>query len=52
MLGENVSTVYPGNLPAGVNNINMDASNLNAGIYFVRVTAGTSTATQKIVIEK
>ena len=52
MLGENVATINAGNLSAGAHDINFDSSKLNSGVYFVKVTAGTSSVSKKIVVEK
>lgn len=52
MLGEKVININVGNLSAGGHNINMDSSTLNSGVYFVKVDAGTSTVSKKIVVQK
>ena len=52
MLGETVQTIAPSQLSTGNHSIDMDASALPAGIYFVKVSAGNASATKKIVVEK
>lgn len=39
------------NMTAGFNTVKMNTSNLESGVYFMSVTAGTSTTTTKVVIE-
>ncbi len=39
------------NMSAGSNNIQLNTSNLEAGIYMLSVTAGSATTTSKIVVE-
>ena len=52
MLGEKSATISAGMLSAGGHNISLDCSTMNAGVYFVKVDAGTSTMSTKIVVEK
>jgi hypothetical protein len=50
MLGQVVMTENK-TLAAGANTVQLNTSNLQAGVYFVNVTAAGSTATSKIVVE-
>jgi|SRR5690554_1312344 len=57
ILGEKVATLVNGNLPAGVQNINFDASNLNSGVYFYRIDAAgidgqSFSKTMKMILTK
>jgi len=49
-LGQTVITENR-NLNAGSNNIQLNTSNLEAGVYMVTVTAGNSTTTSRIVVQ-
>lgn len=50
VLGETVSS-QKYNLSAGSNNIQMSTYNLEAGVYLITVSTGTSTATTRVVVE-
>jgi hypothetical protein len=50
VLGETVSSQQH-NLAAGSNNIQMNTYNLEAGVYLITVSTGTSTATTRVVVE-
>lgn len=52
MLGEVIQTINPGQLSSGLHTISMDASKLNNGVYFVKITAGSSSVSKKVVVEK
>lgn len=49
-IGQVVSTETR-NMSAGANTIQMNTSNLQAGVYFLNVTASGSTVTTKVVVE-
>ncbi|MEO5644182.1 MAG: T9SS type A sorting domain-containing protein [Bacteroidia bacterium] len=50
MTGKLVSSENKGTLAAGQHLISLDGSNLADGMYFVKITAGTSVVTQKVSI--
>lgn len=50
--GKAVANVFKGQLNAGDNNIKLNVSELNAGVYFTTVICGTSVKTVKTVIAK
>jgi hypothetical protein len=52
MLGETVKTIDAGTLSAGSHSIQMNASTLDAGVYFVKVISGQSSVSKKVVLEK
>ncbi|MBI5541199.1 MAG: T9SS type A sorting domain-containing protein [Bacteroidia bacterium] len=51
MVGQLVSKVDKGRLAAGSHGINLNVANLNSGIYFYTVTAGTQKITKKMIVE-
>lgn len=50
LMGERVLEVYSGTQQSGAQNLDLDASNLSAGIYFVRLEAGNSVVNRKMLI--
>jgi hypothetical protein len=50
LLGRNVLNLYKGEMNSGNQNIQMDASTLNKGVYFVRFQLNKEVFTQKISI--
>lgn len=50
--GEEVATLVNGTQNAGSYNINFNASSLPTGVYFYRLTAGSFTATHKMLLLK
>ena len=50
VLGERVKTLYSQQLPAGSYQVEMNARDLAAGIYFCRLQAGSYTETRKMVL--
>lgn len=52
VLGEVVSSTNRGTLAAGEQKMRLDLSNLNSGIYFVKVIAGNEVSTQKVSVIK
>jgi len=52
MQGQRVATVASGTMSQGSHNVSFDATNLSSGIYLYRLTAGTFTATNKMMLVK
>lgn len=52
ILGERVATLVSGEMPAGVHEVNFDASGLSSGIYFYRFTTKSYSATMKMILMK
>ena len=52
LLGETVFSNSLGEMNQGSHTIKLDAQNLNAGIYFITLNAGTNKITKKVVINK
>jgi hypothetical protein len=52
ILGERVATLVSGEMPAGIHEVNFDASGLPSGVYFYRLTARSYTATMKMILMK
>lgn len=52
MLGESVFSNELGEMNSGRHTIKLDAQNLNAGIYFITLNAGSNKITRKVVINK
>ena len=50
LLGRQVAMLAEGNLAAGWHTASLDASSLSAGLYVVRMTAGTFAATQRVTV--
>lgn len=50
MLGRNVKTLHKGEMTSGKQNIQLDATGLNKGFYFVQVLVGSEVYTEKISI--
>ncbi|MDZ7623509.1 MAG: T9SS type A sorting domain-containing protein [Ignavibacteriaceae bacterium] len=51
-LGQEVSTLINQNMESGVHTINFDASQLNSGIYFYRLEAGSYSEVRKMTLIK
>jgi ligand-binding sensor domain-containing protein len=51
-LGKEVSTAFSGNMNAGEYSIPWEAKDLPDGIYYYRLTSGTTTETKKLVLMK
>ncbi|HZV12331.1 MAG TPA: T9SS type A sorting domain-containing protein [Candidatus Kapabacteria bacterium] len=51
-LGKEVATAFSGNLNAGEYSIPWEANGLPDGIYYYRLTSGTTTETKKLVLMK
>jgi hypothetical protein len=51
-LGEKVALLINENLPAGKYSSSFDASALSSGVYFYRLTAGSFSATNKMILIK
>ena len=52
MQGQRVATIANGTMAAGSHNVSFDAANLSSGIYLYRLTAGSFTATNKMMLVK
>ncbi len=52
VLGEEVTRLWDGQQEAGTYTVRFDASAFPSGVYFYRLTAGSSVATQKMVLMK
>jgi hypothetical protein len=52
LLGKSVSVQNFGTLVSGAQKLNMDLSDLNSGIYFVKINAGNKVSTQKVNVIK
>jgi hypothetical protein len=50
LLGQTVATVNPGKLAAGSNNVNLNLSNIKAGVYFVNVSVDGTSTTKKLTV--
>jgi hypothetical protein len=51
-LGQIVHAVFAGDFPSGASNYCLDAGNLIAGTYFVRLQTGTQVQMKKLVVRK
>ncbi len=49
--GRRISTLNQGSRPAGLHSVEMDCSNLNKGVYMVRIISNSATQTSKLVIQ-
>jgi hypothetical protein len=52
ILGNKVAELVNGNIAAGIHEVAFDASNLTSGIYFYRLTAGSYTQINKMILLK
>ncbi len=52
MQGQRIATLQNGMMSAGSHNVQFDATNLSSGIYLYRMTAGSFTATNKMMLVK
>jgi hypothetical protein len=52
VLGRDVATLVDEVKPAGTYSVNFDASRLSSGVYYYKLTAGTLTATRKMIVTK
>ncbi len=52
ILGNEVTTLVSGRMPAGTHDIAFDGAGLPSGIYFCRLEAGTFSQTQKLMLLK
>ena len=52
IIGEKVLSIENESYQAGKHQIQVNAENLSSGMYFVKLTAGKYSSTQKISIEK
>jgi hypothetical protein len=50
LAGESVETLFTGKLPAGPNHFSWNAAGTASGVYFVRLEAGESIATRKVLV--
>ena len=51
MLGQKVMTVDAGRVKPGMNQVELNVSNLTPGIYFYTVKAGEAKVTKKMIVE-
>lgn len=52
ILGKNVSNLYNGEMGDGAHNIPMNVSELNKGVYFVKIQMNNEVITKKIMVTK
>jgi hypothetical protein len=52
VIGQEVATLVNGLETAGYKSVQFDASSLNSGIYFYKLTAGNFVAVKKLVLMK
>lgn len=52
MLGETIYSMEKSKLNAGTSYTGIDASGLNNGVYFVKISSGSETHTQKFIVNK
>ncbi len=50
LLGQTVATLNPGKLASGNNTVNLNVSNIKAGVYFVNVSVDGVSSTKKLTI--
>ena len=50
LLGEEVATLVNANQPAGTHQVHFDAAGLPSGVYFYRLSAGSFSATRKLML--
>ncbi len=51
MLGEKVLGIYNGSIPLGKSNYFIDASTLNSGTYFIKLSIGNTFQYQKLIVK-
>ena len=51
VIGKNVVQVTGGNLGSGQHTYTLDASDLNAGVYFIKLKAGNREMVKKIIVQ-
>ena len=51
-IGQRVELVKQGNFAAGTQNVEFDATNYSNGVYFVKISSGDNTSTQRLVVVK
>jgi glycosidase len=52
ILGREIKTLINNELPAGIHEVNFDASYLSSGIYFYRIESGSFVETKKMILLK
>ena len=52
LIGRKVAVLVDGNVPAGEHTVQFDASALNSGVYFYRLTSGSTSITKKMMLIK
>ena len=50
ILGNEVATLVNEEKPAGVYEVEFDASNLSSGVYFYKISAGSFNETKKMIL--
>ena len=52
VVGQAVATLASGHMNAGYHNVTWDAANVPSGVYIVKVTTGSNTSIQKVMLMK
>ncbi len=52
LLGQRVKTLIAGNMSSGLHSFDFNASALNSGIYFYKLTSGNQTSVKKLILMK
>ncbi|MFK5857415.1 MAG: Omp28-related outer membrane protein [Bacteroidota bacterium] len=52
ILGKNVMNLYQGQMMGGANNVQMNVSGLNEGVYFVKLQMNNQVITKKVMVTK
>ncbi len=52
LLGQKIATLINGNMTSGFHSLSFNASTLNSGIYFYKLTSGNQTAVKKFILMK
>lgn len=50
-LGQTISTIYQGQVNAGVNKFDINTSSLSSGVYFVNILLDNAKITRKLIVE-
>ena len=52
LVGQVVDVLVDGYMNAGYHNVTWDAANVPSGVYIVKVTTGSNTSIQKVMLMK